>query len=63
MFDIAQWGIDKDDSGPTRIIPAGYRNCEFLTYEYNGGIITTEEPFDFIFSTNFVFLFFTDSVS
>lgn len=46
MFDIAQWGLDKDDSGPRRIIPAGYNDYEFLTYEYDDGIIMTEEPFD-----------------
>lgn len=46
MFDIAQWAIDKDDSGPVRIIPAGYGNYEHLTYEYADGIIMTEEPFN-----------------
>jgi predicted dehydrogenase len=46
MFDIAQWALDKDDSGPVRIIPAGYGDYKFLTYEYDNGVIMTEEPFD-----------------
>jgi predicted dehydrogenase len=36
MFDIAQWAMGKDDSGPVRIIPAGYGDYQFLTYEYEG---------------------------
>jgi hypothetical protein len=31
---------------PVRIIPAGYGNYKFLTYEYQDGTIMTEEPFD-----------------
>jgi predicted dehydrogenase len=46
MFDIVQWALDKDNSGPVRIIPAGYGNYKFLTYEYQDGTIMTEEPFD-----------------
>jgi predicted dehydrogenase len=46
MFDIVQWALDKDDSGPVRIIPAGYNDYKFLTYEYDNGVLMTEEPFD-----------------
>ncbi len=46
MFDIVQWALDKDNSGPRRIIPAGYEDYEFLTYDYGDGTIMTEEPFD-----------------
>lgn len=46
MFDIVQWALDKDDSGPLRIIPAGYQDYEHLTYIYNQGVVMTEEPFD-----------------
>lgn len=46
MFDIVQWALDKDNSGPVRIIPAGYGDYAFLTYEYDNGVIMTEEPFD-----------------
>lgn len=46
MFDIAQWGLGMDQSGPVEIIPAGYEGTEFLTYKYANGVVMTEEPFD-----------------
>ncbi len=46
MFDIVQWALDKDNSGPVRIIPAGYGEYKFLTYEFRDGTVMTEEPFD-----------------
>ena len=46
MFDIAQWGLGMDGSGPVEIIPAGYENTQYLTYKYANGVIMTEEPFD-----------------
>jgi hypothetical protein len=46
MFDIAQWGLGMDKSGPVEIIPAGYMDFNFLTYKYKNGVIMTEEPFD-----------------
>lgn len=46
MIDIAQWGIKKDLSGPSKVIPAGYEGAEFLTYVYEDGLEMTLEPFD-----------------
>ncbi len=46
MFDIAQWGLKMDHSGPVEIIPAGYKDTKFLTYKYANGVVMTEEPFD-----------------
>lgn len=46
MFDIAQWGLGMDNSGPVEIIPAGYQDTKFLTYKYADGAVMTEEPFD-----------------
>ncbi len=46
MFDIAQWGLGMDESGPVEIIPAGYQDTQFLTYKYANGVIMTEEPFN-----------------
>ena len=46
MFDIAQWAIGKDGSGPVEIIPPGYSFYEHLTYKYDNGIVMTEEPYD-----------------
>ena len=46
MFDIAQWGLGMDESGPVEIIPAGYGDVKYLTYKYANGVVMTEEPFD-----------------
>ncbi len=46
MFDVAQWMLGKDGSGPVEIIPPGYRYYEHLTYKYDNGTIVSEEPFD-----------------
>jgi len=46
MFDIVQWGLKMDKSGPVEIIPAGYNKYEYLTYKYANGITMTEEPFN-----------------
>ena len=44
MFDIAQWGLGKDLSGPVEIIPAGYGDEKHLTYIYDNRTRLTEEP-------------------
>jgi predicted dehydrogenase len=46
MFDIAQWGLGMDKSGPAEIIPPGFEDYKFLTYKYASGVVMTEEPFD-----------------
>ena len=46
MFDVAQWALGKDGSGPVEIIPPGYSYYDHLTYKYDSGVIVTEEPFD-----------------
>ncbi|CAN5918224.1 Gfo/Idh/MocA family oxidoreductase [soil metagenome] len=46
MFDIAQWALNKDSSGPVEIIPAGYQDYDYLTYRYDNGVIMTERPWD-----------------
>ena len=45
MFDIAQWALDMDDSGPTEIF-APDADHPFLTYKYNNGIIMTHEKWE-----------------
>jgi hypothetical protein len=44
MFDIAQWGLGMDRSGPSRVIPA--TNGNPLTYQYANGVKMIVEPFD-----------------
>ena len=46
MFDIAQWAVGKDLSGPTEIIPPGYSFYKNLTYKYDNGIVVEETTFD-----------------
>lgn len=45
MFDIAQWALDMDHSGPVEIIPPDGKNAEVLTYRYANGIPMTREDF------------------
>ena len=38
MFDIGQWGIGMDHSGPVKVIPPGSGKQSGLTYQYENGI-------------------------
>ncbi|MFC2089315.1 Gfo/Idh/MocA family protein [Bacteroidota bacterium] len=46
MFDIAQWGLGMDNSGPVKIIPGGFEGAEHLKYIYANGIEVENKPFD-----------------
>ncbi|MBN1342738.1 MAG: Gfo/Idh/MocA family oxidoreductase [Phycisphaerae bacterium] len=37
-FDIAQWGLGMDDSGPVEVIPPDGKKVERLTYKYANGV-------------------------
>ena len=41
MFDIAQWGLGMDESGPVEICPPDGIEYDVLTYKYDQGIILT----------------------
>jgi predicted dehydrogenase len=45
MFDIAQWALDMDDSGPTEIF-APDADHPFLTYKYKNNIVMTHEKWE-----------------
>jgi len=45
MFDIVQWALDKDNSGPVEIIPPDGKEIQFLTYRYDNGVTMTHENF------------------
>jgi predicted dehydrogenase len=44
MFDIAQWAMGMDESGPVEIAPPDGRDVRVLTYRYSNGTIMTREP-------------------
>ena len=43
MFDIAQWGMDMDESGPVEYIPADGKEFKVLTMRYANGVTMTHE--------------------
>jgi predicted dehydrogenase len=45
MFDIAQWALDMDNSGPEKIFPPD-ADHPFLTYEYKNGVTMTHEKWE-----------------
>ncbi|MHC4741164.1 MAG: Gfo/Idh/MocA family protein [Planctomycetota bacterium] len=42
-FDIAQWGMGMDESGPVEIIPPDGEDIKNLTYKYASGVTMTRE--------------------
>jgi len=46
MFDIAQWALNMDNSGPVKITPPDGQEHKFLTYEYKNGTLMTHEPWE-----------------
>jgi len=45
MFDIAQWGLGMDRSGPVEVTPSNGNDVKHLTYRYANGITMTHEDF------------------
>lgn len=45
MFDIAQWALDMDNSGPVEVF-APDANHPFLTYKYENGVVMTHEKWE-----------------
>ena len=43
MFDVAQWAMDADESGPVEIIPPDGKDYKVLTYKYANGTIMTRD--------------------
>lgn len=43
-FDIAQWGLGMDNSGPVEIVPPNGKDVKVLTYHYANGVVMTRDP-------------------
>lgn len=54
MFDIVQWALDMDNSGPVEIIAPDGKDHPFLTYRYANGITMTHEKWDWSNAIHFV---------
>jgi predicted dehydrogenase len=43
-FDIAQWGLGMDNSGPVEIIPPNGKDVKVITWRYANGALLTRDP-------------------
>jgi predicted dehydrogenase len=54
MFDIVQWSLDMDDSGPVEVIAPDGKDYPNLTYKYANGITMTHEKWDWNNAIHFI---------
>ena len=54
MFDIAQWALDKDRSGPVKFFPPDGKDYNTLTMVYDNGIIMKHQDFGRGFGVRFI---------
>ncbi len=54
MFDIVQWSLDMDNSGPVEVIAPDGKDHPFLTYRYDNGIVMTHEKWDWPNAIHFI---------
>jgi predicted dehydrogenase len=54
MFDIVQWALDMDGSGPVKVDAPKTNGNEFLTYTYANGITMTHQPWEWSNAIEFV---------
>jgi predicted dehydrogenase len=53
MFDIAQWGLGKDDSGPVAVYPPD-KDHKVMTFVYDSGVTMTHEDFGRGYAVRFI---------
>jgi predicted dehydrogenase len=44
-FDQAQWALGMDNSGPVKVLPAGFEGQDHISFVYENGVIVANEPF------------------
>lgn len=54
MFDIVQWALDMDNSGPVEVIAPDDKEYPFLTYRYQNGITMTHEKWEWNNAIHFI---------
>ena len=54
MFDIVQWALDMDNSGPVEVIAPDGNEHPFLTYRYSNGITMTHEKWEWSNAVHFI---------
>ena len=54
MFDIVQWALDMDNSGPIEVIAPDGNEHPFLTYRYSNGITMTHEKWEWNNAIHFI---------
>ncbi len=54
MFDIVQWALDMDNSGPVEVIAPDGNEHPFLTYRYRNGITMTHEKWEWNNAIHFI---------
>lgn len=54
MFDIVQWALDKDRSGPVHLYPPDGKNYQTLHMVYDNGIVLKHEDFGRNFGVRFI---------
>jgi predicted dehydrogenase len=54
MFDIVQWSLDMDNSGPVEVIAPDGKEHQFLTYRYANGIVMTHQKWEWNNAIHFV---------
>ncbi|MHA8060464.1 Gfo/Idh/MocA family protein [Aquirufa beregesia] len=54
MFDIVQWALDMDQSGPVKVSAPNGKDQPYLTYTYANGIIMTHQPWEWNSGVEFV---------
>ena len=54
MFDIAQWGLGMDKSGPVKLFPPDGKEHKYLTMIYENGVIMKHQDFGRGFGVRFI---------